>query len=194
LAKPRFLVCPWCGERKSRAALDGGHRDTRGCVAKGHELRAWQRGLVRLGSLTGEDSWRIESWLPVLLRGRAPIEVLPTRAERKGNQYARHGAPRWKPSAQLWVPGWVNLLLATEPRDGGERLWTPAFVALLRWAARAPDHAAALATVYRARKRDPENIHEVRHALFALFVAANPGKSWPKHPKLEKRESEDLQE
>lgn len=152
--------------------------------------------MVRLGSLHGEYEHRVEKWLPVLLRARAPFEVLPTRASRRGNQMSRERG--WKPMEQLWVPGWMNLLLATEPRevdDEGERNWSPAFVALLRWAGREKANAAALKMVFDSRKRErAENIYVVRHALFTLFVAANPGKTWDiSHPAL-KRESEDLRD
>ncbi len=177
-------TCRWCEEERSRAAMDGGHQQTRACRAKGFALRAIRRGLVRIGPLVDEhESYRVARWLPALLRGRAPFEVLPTRARRTS---PRRG--RWVDPREVWIPAWANLLLSTQPR-GEERgetvlLDTGPLVALFRWAGKARENAKALWVIHGHRRSlDPNALSDTRAALFHLFLAANPHQTAWEHRK-----------
>lgn len=194
--------CPWCGEVKSRAVLENGHRETRACIAEGHSKRAYDAGLVRLGALVDDDGWRVKAWLPVLLRGRAPIRILPTRAKRKGNQVTpryKNGerVPTWYDAREVWIPAWVNLLIAGQverwhsDRDAtvkDERL----LIAVLRWGGRDETNDRALAAV-RATSRNSE-LDLVRWKLYDLFLAANPSMHQVFYGVKEKKDSGDLRE
>lgn len=171
-------VCSWCRQERSRSSLTNGHYQTRECRARGHELRAGWDGYVRLGSLVLDDGWRVEAWLPTLLRGRAPYRILPTRAKRRGNANSRREHRGWYPEAQLWIPKWVNLLFATQPReqdDRGTLVKTAPLVSLLRWAGSDARNALALAAVYDGQPKTPRDLARSRRALFQLFIAGNPG-------------------
>lgn len=185
-------TCPWCEESVSVAALLRGHPDTRVCIATGHALRARRDDFSNLGAFVDGTSWRVAAWLPLLVRGRAPFRVLPTRAARKGNQMSKERG--WYDAREVWVPWWVRVLLKSSRQDGSGEIDPaeyPWLVSFFRWGGRSEENYRALACVSRVSVGGVGAGATTRAAferMLELFLGAKPEKRWLFSSSEEKRE------